>query len=261
MDDLEAIRQNASLALPEAPLRSLFVEIWDRVSSRSSPSLQLQQDDVHSCPVPQKRAVRLQQRLKNLIVRCKFDLVLQVEMRRPELQGILDRLRGKVGGDNQRRPPVCFGSLRAIHQDEGDSREFDIHLARWIEDPNVADHAIVLSLILRQQRGMTPQRVGKIEVCYLDAFNRPQYESPAPRQHEGRQQLSHRIQQSGAQAIGLAFRTCRGKLPQRLIARPPNRGDTLKSAPVLVAVVTKFLVETPRVDYVMRLRLKRFDGK
>ncbi len=258
MDDLESIGQHASLALGKTPLRSLFVEIWDRLSF-GSPPLQVQQDCVNPGAVPAKGAVRLQQLLKNLIVRCKFDLALKVEMRRPELQGILDRLRGKVGGDNQRRPPVCFGSLRAIHQDEGDSRELQIRLARWIEDPNIADHAIVLSLTLRQQRAMAPQRVGKIEVCYRDAFNRSQYESPAPRHHEGRQQLRHRIQQSGAQAMRLVLRRCRGKPAQRLIARPPNRGDTLKSGPVLVAVVTKLLVKTPRVDYFMRLRLKRFD--
>src|ERR1700730_1669307 len=106
---------------------------------------------------------------------------------------------------------------------------------------------------------MAPQRVGKIEACHLDPFDRPQYESPAPRHHEGRQHLRHRIQQSGTQATWLVFRTRRRKPPQRLIARPPNRGDTLKSGPVLVAVVTKLLVKTLRVDYLMCLRLKRFD--
>src|ERR1700722_3902071 len=201
MDDLEAIRQNASLVLPEAPLRSLSVEIRNSVSFGNSPPLQLQQDYISPGSVPPKHAFRLQQLLKNLIVRCEFDVALKLEMRRPELQGFLDRLRGKVGGDDQRRPPVCFGSLRAIHQNEGGSREFEVHLARWIEDPNITNHAIVLSLILRPQPAMTPQRVRIIEVCYLDAFNRLQYESPAPRHHEGRQQLSHRIQQSGAQAI------------------------------------------------------------
>jgi hypothetical protein len=59
----------------------------------------------------------------------------------------------------------------------------------------------------------------------------------------------------------LVFRTCRGKPAQRLIARPPNRGDTLKAGPVLVAVVTKLFVKTLRVDYVKCLRLKRFDLK
>src|ERR1700680_2402209 len=246
MDDLEAIRQNASLALPEAALRSRFVQIQHRVSFGSSPPLQLQQDYVNPRAVPAKRAVRLQQLLKNLIIRCKFDVALKVEMRRPELQGILDRLSGKVGGDHKHRPPVFFGRLRAVQQDKGDSRELQVCLARWIEDPNIANHAIVLSLILRQQPAMAPQRVGKIEVCYLDTFNRLQYESPAPRHHEGRQQLRHRIQQSGAQTMLLVFRTRRGKPPQRLIARPPNRGHTLKSGPVLVAVVPKFFVKTLR---------------
>ena len=63
----------------------------------------------------------------------------------------------------------------------------------------------------------------------------------------------------GRTTMWLVFRTRRGKPPQRLIARPPNRGDTLKSGPVLVAVVTKLFVKTLRVDYVMSLRLKRFD--
>src|ERR1700730_17983198 len=259
MDDLEAIRTNASRALPEAPLRSRFVQIRHRVSFASIPPLQLQQDDVHPGLVPAKRAVRLQQLLKNLIVRCKFDVALKLEMRRPELQRILDRLCAKVGGDYKLRPPVSFGSLRAVQQDKGDSGELQVRLARWIEDPKIPDHAIVLSLPLGQQPAMAPQRVGKIEVCYLDTFNRLQYESPAPLHHEACQQLRHRIQQSGAQTVRLVFRTRRGKPPQRLIARPPNRGDTLKSGPVLVAVVPKLLVKTLRVDYVMCLRLKGFD--
>src|ERR1700730_15020873 len=104
MDDLEAIRQNASLALAETPLRPGFVEIRDRVSFGSRPLLQLQQDYVNPGSVPAKRAIRLQQLLKNLIVRCKFDVAPKVEMRRPELQGILDRLSGKVGGDHKHRP-------------------------------------------------------------------------------------------------------------------------------------------------------------
>src|ERR1700694_2894933 len=149
MDDLEAIRQNASLALPEAPLRSRFVQIRHRLSFASIPPLQLQRDYVNPGPVPAKRAVRLQQLLKNLIVRCKFDVALKVEMRRPELQGILDRLSGKVGGDHKHRPSVSFGSLRAVQQDKGDSRELQVRLARWIEAPNIADHAIVVSLTLR----------------------------------------------------------------------------------------------------------------
>src|SRR5258707_4341112 len=99
MDDLESVGQHASVALRKTSLRSLFVEIRDRVSFRSSPPLQLQQDCVNPGGVAQKRAVRLQQLLKNLIVRCKFYLVLKVEMRRPELQGILDLLRGKAVGD------------------------------------------------------------------------------------------------------------------------------------------------------------------
>src|SRR3979411_2278256 len=164
MDDLEAIRQNASLALPEAPLRSCFVQIRQRVSSGSSPPLQLQQDYVNPGLVPAKRAVRLQQLLKNLIVRCKFDVARQVEMRRPEPQGILDRLSGKVGGDHKHRPPVSFGRLRAVQQDKGDSRELQVRLARWIEDPNIANQTIVLSLIRLQQPAMAPQRVGKIEI-------------------------------------------------------------------------------------------------
>src|SRR4029077_908598 len=211
MDDLEAIRQNASLALPEASLRRRFVQIRHRAPFGSSPPLQLQQDYVNPGPVPAKRAVRLEQLLKNLIVRCKFDVAPKVEMRRPELQGILDRLSGKVGGDHKQRPPVSFGSLRALQQDEGDSREFEVGLARWIEDPNIADHAMVLSLVLRQQPAMAPQRVGKIEGGYLDTFNRLQHESPAPRHHEGRQQLRYRIQQSGAQTMWLVFHTRRGK--------------------------------------------------
>src|ERR1700730_16071938 len=259
VNDLEAIGQSALLALPEAPLRSCFVQIRHRVSFGSSPPLQLQQDYVNPGLVPAKRAVRLQQLLKNLIVRCKFDVALKLEMRRPELQGILDRLSGKVGGDHKHRPPVSCGSLRAVQQDKGDSRELQVRLARRMDDRNIAKHAIVLSLILRQQPAMAPQRVGKIEVCYLDTFNRLQYESPAPRHHEGCQQLRHRIQQSGAQTVWLVFRTRRGKPPQRLIARPPNRGHTLKSGPVLVAVVPKFFVKTLTADYVMGLRLKGFD--
>src|SRR6202171_4252059 len=157
MDDLEAIRQNASLALPEAPLRSGFVQIRHRVSSGSSPPLQLQQDYVNPGLVPAKRAVRLQQLLKNLIVRCKFDVALKLEMRCPELQGILDRLSGKVGGDHKHRPPVSFGSLRAVQQDKGDSRELQVRLARWTDDPNLAKHPIVLPLIPREQPALDTQ--------------------------------------------------------------------------------------------------------
>ena len=180
-------------------------------------------------------------------------------MRRPELQGVLERFCGKVGGDCKHRRRVSLGSLRAVQKNKGDTGELQVSLARWAEDPNIADHAPALSFTLRQQRGMAPQCVGKIEVCYLDTFNRPQYESPVPSHHEGRQQLSHRIQQGGALAMWLAFGTRPGKLPQRLIARPPNRGDTPKPGAVLIAIVTKLFVKTLRLDYVMCPRLKRFD--
>src|ERR1022692_262436 len=238
MNDFEAIRQNASLALPEALLGSLFVEGQDTISFGSGPLLQLQQDNVDPVAIAAKRALRLQQLLKNLIVGRKFDVGLKAEMRRPELQGILERLCRKVGGDYKARRRVFLEGIRVVQKGEGDSGEFQVRFARRAEDPNIADHALALSFSLRQQRGMAPQGIGKIEVRYLDTFNRPQYESPAPGHHEGRHYLSHRIQQGGVQAVWLAFRTPPGKSRERVIARPPNRGDTLKPGPVLVAVVT-----------------------
>src|SRR5579863_10431644 len=108
---------------------------------------------------------------------------------------------------------------------------------------------------------MTPHVVGKIEVRNLDAFNRPQYESSTRGHDERREHLSRRIQHGRAQAIGIAFSAPPGKFPERLIARPPNRGDTLKLGPILVAVATKLSVKTMGVDYVRSLRLKVFGRK
>src|ERR1035441_3232925 len=154
MNDFEAIRQNASLVLPEALLGSLFVEGQDTISFGSGPLLQLQQDNVDPVAVPAKRALRLQQLLKNLIVGRKFDVGLKAEMRRPELQGILERLCRKVGGDYKARRRVFLEGIRVVQQREGDSGEFQVRLARRAEDPNIAHHALAPPFNLRQQRGM-----------------------------------------------------------------------------------------------------------
>src|SRR5208282_1388334 len=172
MNDFQAIRQSASLALPEALVGSLFVEGRDAISFGSGPLLQLQQDNVDPVAVPAKRALLLQQLLKNLIVGRKFDISLKAEMRRPELQRILERLGRKVGSNYKARRRVSLKGNRVVQQGKGDSGEFQIRLARRAKDPNIADHALALSFSFRQQRGMAPQDIGKIKVRYLDTFNR-----------------------------------------------------------------------------------------
>src|SRR5439155_19647420 len=52
-----------------------------------------------------------------------------------------------------------------------------------------------------------------------------------------------------------------GKPPQALVAWAPNRSNPLKAGPVLVAVVTQFLVKPGRVDNEIGSRLECFDGK
>ncbi|HXP81489.1 MAG TPA: hypothetical protein VN976_16405, partial [Verrucomicrobiae bacterium] len=65
MHDLLAIRQYVSLVFREVPLRLLFTNGREAGSIGGSPLLQLQEDYVESVAVPAKRALRLQQLLKN----------------------------------------------------------------------------------------------------------------------------------------------------------------------------------------------------
>ena len=78
------------------------------------PLLQSQQDDVDPVAVFAKRASRVQQLLKNLIVGRKFDVALNAEMVAPEFQGILQRLCGKVGGDDEVRCRLFIGNVNAV---------------------------------------------------------------------------------------------------------------------------------------------------
>ena len=85
------------------------------------------QDGVHSIAVLAKRAFRVQQLLKNLIVGRKFDVDLNAEMVAPEFQGILQRLCGKVGGDEEVRCRIFSRQRqRCLEMCKGDPREFQI---------------------------------------------------------------------------------------------------------------------------------------
>ena len=189
--------------------------------------------------------------------------IWNVEMVAPEFQGILQRLGGKVGGDDEVRCRLFIGNVNAVQKGEGDPREFQIRFARLVEDPNVAEKTLFVTAILRQQCGVTPQRIGEIDVRYFDFLNRSQYEGLALLHDEGRQQLRHGIQQARVQVMWLDLPVLarHGKSAQGLIARPPNRGNILKAGPVLVAVFTQCFVKLFRVDHGMRLRLEGFDRK
>src|SRR6266513_5166491 len=86
MNDFQAVRQNVSRTISEALFRPFLVERHDRGPMLPGPFSQLQQDDVDPVAVPAKRAARVQQLLKDLIVRRKFDLEGKAEMVAPEFQ-------------------------------------------------------------------------------------------------------------------------------------------------------------------------------
>src|SRR5439155_17186266 len=106
----------------------------DRGPMLPGPFSQLQQDDVDPVAVPAKRAARVQQLLKDLIVRRKFDLEGKAEMVAPEFQRILHWLCGEVGGDHQVDCRLFIGRVNAVQQGESDAGEFYIRFARLIEN-------------------------------------------------------------------------------------------------------------------------------
>src|SRR6185503_1762828 len=93
MHDFHAVRQDMSPSIAKASLRSRVVEHQDRVPALAGPGLQLQQDDVDPVAVPAKRAASLQQLLKDLVVRSKFDMDWNSEVVAPEHERILKRFR------------------------------------------------------------------------------------------------------------------------------------------------------------------------
>ena len=148
MNDFQAVRQNVSRTIPEALLRPFLVEIHERMPIPYGPLLQPQQDDVDPVAVPAKRASRVQQLLKDLVVGRKFDVDRNAEMVAPEFQGILQRLRGKIGGDDEIRCRLFVGNVNAVQKGEGDPGEFQIRLARLVEDPNVAEKTVFVTVTL-----------------------------------------------------------------------------------------------------------------
>src|SRR6185295_16171077 len=128
-----------------------------------SPLLQSQQNGIDPVGVPTKRAPRLQQLLKDLVVGRKFDTVLNAEIVAPEFQRILQRLSGKVGGDGPCRCLLVRG-VKTIQNGDSDPGTLQKRFGRPIEDLNVTDKSFSVNITLGYQCGVYPQRIGKIDV-------------------------------------------------------------------------------------------------
>ena len=80
----------------------------------SGPFLQPQEDNVDPVAVLAKRAARVQQLLKDLVVGRKFEMDWNAEMGAPEFQRIFHWLGGEIGGDDEVGCLLFVGSVNAV---------------------------------------------------------------------------------------------------------------------------------------------------
>src|SRR5438093_4844637 len=156
--DLQAIGQNVSRTIPEASVRPFLAERHALMSMLRGPLLQPDEDDVDPIAVLAKHACRVQQLLKQLIVRRKFELDPNAEMVAPESHCVLYWLSREIRGDGERCGGRVSGGVRAIEHGERDPGEIRVRVARLVEHPNVADQTVAVTASLLQQYGVTPQR-------------------------------------------------------------------------------------------------------
>ena len=205
VNDFQAVRQHASRPSSKAFCRPILAEMHRRVPIPGGPFLQPQKDDIDPIAVPPKCAARVQQLLKDLVVRGKFGADPNVEMVAPEFQHVLQRFGGKVGGDHEVCGRPFIGTTNGLEKGEGDPGEVQVLPAPLVEDANVADEALFLVVTRCTQSGVPPQRIGEVQVRNLDLFDGAQYEGLAFPRHERRQQLRDGIQQARVQDVWLAL--------------------------------------------------------